>query len=144
MRDFKTMINYVWPICLLLAISACTKKDEPVKLAEVNVEEFDPGHLIITLYDDPAYVDSILYINNSQNTSFKIENTEFTGYDPVNNHITQINRNLLNGQTNDQVQCCFYLNSQNPQTVKVNFDGTNANDSVSTSGNPVFCINGAY
>ena len=130
---------------LLFTVSmlfGCSKDDDPVTLAEVEVAEFDYGNLTVTLYDDPVYLDSILYINNTQGTSFKVERSEFTGYNSQLNTVTQISRTLINGFTNDQVQCCFYVNS--PMMVKARFDSASVVDSVSTGGNAVFCVTGLY
>lgn len=141
MKILKTVYKLI-AFSFVLVLFSCTKEEEPIKLAEVNVVDFDAGHLIITLYDDPVYLDSIYYINNTKGTSFKIEKTAFSGYDDPLNTVTQISRNLLSGNSGDIVQCCFYVNT--PIVVKASFDLANSNTSGSTGGNPFFCITGTY
>ncbi len=145
------ILKIALPICCMILITSCTKEEDPVKVAEVEVTNFVAGHLTVKLLDDPAYLDSIIYTNNSQGTSFKIKNSSFLGYNSVTNPITSVSRSLFNGEANDQVQCCFYVNST--MNVGVSFEDLSLSldsnyldsiPSVSTGGNPAFCITGSY
>tara|TARA_B100000809_G_scaffold196653_1_gene196166 strand:- start:8539 stop:8991 length:453 start_codon:yes stop_codon:yes gene_type:complete len=150
MKILKTVYKLI-AFSLIVVLFSCTKEEEPIKLAEVNVQEFDSGYLIIKLDTDPVYLDSIYYTNNTQGTSFKIEKTEFSGYNSNSNPITSVFKPLINGNDSDIVQCCFYVNS--PMSVGVSFEDLSltldsnyleAIDSLYTGGNPVFCITGKY
>ena len=78
MKISKTVYKLII-FSLVVVLFSCTKEEEPIKLAEVDVQEFDSGYLIIKLETDPVYLDSIHYTNQTKGTSFKIEKTEFFG-----------------------------------------------------------------
>lgn len=150
MKILKTVYKLI-AFSFVLVLFSCTKEEEPIKLAEVDVQEFDSGYLIIKLESDPVYLDSILYTNQTKSTSFKIEKTEFFGYNSISNPIASIFRPLLNGNDSDIVQCCFYVNE--PMSIGVVFEDLSLTldsnylesiDSLHTGGNPVFCITGKY
>lgn len=151
MKNSRFTYRILLIICFAIVMVSCTKEEEPVRITELDVVDYDPGYLTIKLETDPAYLDSIYYTNNTQGTSFKIEKTEFSGYNSQTNQITSISRTLANGKKNDQVQCCFYVNST--MTVGAIFEDLSLTldsfyldsvNTVSTGGNSAFCITGTY
>jgi hypothetical protein len=139
-RTYQLLIAFSF----ILVMLSCTKEKDPVAVTPVETAHFDSGYLIVKLLDDPAFLDSICYANLTKGTSFKIDKTEFFGFNSMTNPITSISRPLTNGTTNDQVQCCFYLNAS--MEVGVAFENIHL-DSVSTvtTGNNVeFYIEGNY
>jgi hypothetical protein len=133
-----------------LIFFSCSKEDEEVPLAEVDVETFDKGYLLIKIDADPALsIDSIKYFNFTKGTSFDIPNSDL-GYN-LSSNLAVLSKPLLSGTTNDQVQCCIYLKT--PINFAIAFEdlsktvGGSFLDSMNTifsGGNSVYCVDGIY
>ncbi|MBL4667892.1 MAG: hypothetical protein JKY30_01350 [Flavobacteriales bacterium] len=129
---------------------SCSKEDEEVPLANVEVETFDKGYLLIKIHADPSLsIDSIKYFNFTKGTSFDIPNSDL-GYN-LSANLAVLSKPLISGTKNDQVQCCIYLKT--PINFAVAFEdlsqtvGGSFLDSMNTifsGGNSVYCINGVY
>jgi len=149
MEIVKKMSKNAILLTLMVSCFSCSKEEEPVELAKVEVATFDKGRLIIKLLDNPNRIDSVMYSNNSLGTSFKLDKTLLV-YDSGNN-ISLLSLPLESGHIGDEVQCCFYINSS--IEVGVSFEdlsstvGTYYVDSIPTinTGNvPAQCFYGTY
>ena len=136
-------------LTLMVSCFSCSKEDEPVELAKVEVATFDKGRLIIKLLDNPNRIDSVMYSNTTLGNSSKLDKTLLV-YDSGNN-IALLSLPFESGHIGDEVQCCFYTNSS--IEVGVSFEdlrstvGINYLDSIPTinTGNvSPSCFYGTY
>jgi hypothetical protein len=143
-RNLNKIFQFLIVFGLVLGMLSCTKEKEPVALIEVQTASFDSGYLIIKLLDNPSFLDSICYFNHTKGTSFKINKTDFYGFNSDTNPIVSISRPLNSGTLNDEVECCFYLNT--PMEIGVAFKNKDitAIPTILSGSSPEICIAGNY
>lgn len=126
---------------LIIILFSCSKEEEEVKLVEYTTPSFDNGHLKIKLLTDPGYVDSIKYSNITKGVTSTINKSGFA-YDQLNN-LSILSLPILSGNSNDQVECCVYLNSS--VNIGIVFENIHI-DSIDIvfTGSNVYCNTGTY
>lgn len=126
----------------VLILFACSKEDNPEpKTYDYDPPSYDQGHLMVKVTNIPAIVDSIIYTNITKGVTNKIDKSGLVYYQ--NNNYSVLSLPMANGNTNDQLQCCVYINQATGVGVEYYFRSA---DSIQTTfiNSNVHCIAGNY
>lgn len=141
MSNSNKLNRFLIILPLIIIFFSCSKEEEEIKRVDYTAASFDSGRLKIKLLADPVYVDSIKYSNITKGVTSTI-NKSGLAYDQPNN-ISMMSLPLLSGNTNDQVQCCVYLNAS--VNIGIVFEDLHM-DSINTvfAGTNIYCNSGTY
>jgi|GEM_PF-3166194 len=135
--------RYISTILLLVVfIVGCSKEDKKeVTPYPYTPPSYDVGYLMVKITNDPSIVDSIKYTNITKGTSNRIEKSELTYYS--SNNYSVLSKAIANGNANDQVSCCVYLNQAT--NIGIEFEYMSI-DSINTTftNSSIYCLSGTY
>lgn len=136
----KFAIGFV--LIFSLFFIACSKEDEKeVTPYPYTPPSYDVGYLMVKITNNPSIVDSIKYTNLTKGTTNHIEKSELTYYS--SNNYSVLSKAIANGNTNDQVSCCVYLNQAT--NIGIEFEYMSI-DSINTTftNSSIYCLPGTY
>lgn len=127
---------------IMTLIISCSKEDkiEP-KAYDYQPRDYDQGHLMVKVTNIPSVVDSIIYTNITKGVVNRIDKSGLAYYQ--NNNYSVLSIPMASGKTNDQLQCCVYINQVTNVGVEFYFRSA---DSVQTTfvNSNVHCVAGNY
>jgi len=126
---------------LAILFIACSKEDEEITPYPYTPPNYDVGHLMVKITNNPGVVDSIEYTNLTKGFTSLIEKSELTYYQ--SNNYSALSQALANGSAGDQVRCCVYLNQATNIGVEFEFMSLDSISTTSTSSN-IYCVSGSY
>lgn len=137
-----TIKNGLIALSLIVTIASCSKEEDEIPLASpgVSAANFDSGHLLIMLVGSAGVVDSIIYTNETKGFSNSI-NVAGLGY-TVGNNQSILSKPLYDGNKNDQIKCCVYLNTASE--IGIAFDTTFSTLQTPMIPAGVICETGSY
>lgn len=149
MKNLRTLTMPVLLMSFVLVLLSCSKEEDPVEVVDVEVSSFDRGYLLIKVEPEIAYLDSLIYTNLTKGTTFTIYQSEL-GFNQ-NSNIAIYSKPIINGNRNDAVQCCAYLNHSVEvgvafEDLRLQYDSLYLDSipSVITGANNYQCFNGSY
>lgn len=131
---------YFFVVALIFV--ACSKEDKPEpKVYDYDPPSYDQGHLMVKVTNIPGIVDSIIYTNITKGVTNTIDKGGLVYYQ--NNNYSILSVALANGNVNDQLQCCVYINQATNVGVEFYFRSADSVQTTYTNSN-VYCEAGNY
>jgi hypothetical protein len=139
MRNINFCKTIFYYLLLIVVLGACKKEEKEVPLATFTTPHYDVGYLTVKIVGQPSVVTAIEYTNITRGVTSNINYDGFYYDQPSNTSVLSIA--LANGNVNDQVQCCVYLNGSTSIGIMfVNSQPT----TLGFTSSPYFCENGTY
>ena len=147
--------KFIFKLHLLLFIFcgvlffSCSKEEKEVTPAELNVPTYDQGHLIIKMNEvnpsiDPSTLVSSIELTNITKGTVHSVNPALFVYFPSGGFST-LTTTFINGNINDQLQCCVEFTSTINVGIGMRFKDVPADSVViSFTNSNAFCSNGTY
>jgi hypothetical protein len=140
MKSSKKRFVFILSFSLTVVFLSCKKEEKAVPLTPRIVTNFDAGHIKIRISGTSGAVDSIKYFNFTKGVTSTFAVSGFQ-YDLPNNR-SVLYLPQLSGNTNDQLQCCVYLNL--PTAVGISFEDIHVDSIPTTVSNVWICEDGNY